>query len=102
MVSLLLRITYFEKVHLPELNLDSAHVIGQSFDVYNVLDDHVGTYPTIHAALDAIGYERASERFLRVECRKPIGKISKLFGMSITEAARTKGAFVLANARRTQ
>jgi len=51
----ILRITYFEKVHIPELGLDTVRCTGQSFDVYNVLDDHVDTYKTIRAALDAIG-----------------------------------------------
>jgi len=50
----ILRITYFEKIHIPELRLDTVRCTGQSFDVYNVLDDHVDTYKTIRAALDAI------------------------------------------------
>jgi hypothetical protein len=39
----ILRISYFEKVHIAKPRLDTVRCSGQSFDVYNVLDDHSPT-----------------------------------------------------------
>jgi len=59
----ILCITYFRVATDVVTKVDTACVAGQTFTVYNSLDNFVGEWSDLKQALTAIGYKRGNKNF---------------------------------------